>query len=370
MIITTIIIFAIVLGILVFVHELGHFVMAKRAGMKVEEFGFGFPPRMFGIKRGDTVYSVNWIPVGGFVKILGEDGNDPTNPQSFGSKGFWARFATLIAGVTMNVIFAWLIVSIIMAVGAPTVVSGDQDLPSSAKITDVKVVFSGIQEGTPAESAGFKIGDQVISINGEQIDSVEEVQTLTQENVGKETVFVISRGDEQIEKNLTPREAPPEGQGPLGVALDSVARVAYPWYEAPIRGAVATWHLLSGTVSAFIGVLGQWISGESVSDQLSGPVGIAVLTRDVTQLGFVYLLHFTALLSINLAVVNAFPFPALDGGRILFLIVEKIRGKKLPETAEGLVNTLGFALLILLMVFVTVRDFGRFDIIDRLKDLV
>jgi regulator of sigma E protease len=149
-----------------------------------------------------------------------------------------------------------------------------------------------------------------------------------------------------------------------------LAQVSYPWYEVPFRGAAATWNLVVGTITAFASVIGQWLSGQSVSDQLSGPVGIAVLTRDVAQLGFVYLLQFTALLSINLAVVNSVPFPALDGGRILFLIVEKIRGRKLPETAEGIANTIGFALLLLLMVFITVRDIGRFDIIDKLKDII
>jgi regulator of sigma E protease len=353
----------------VFVHELGHFVMAKRAGMKVEEFGFGFPPRMFGVRRGETIYSVNWIPIGGFVKIMGEDGNNPDNPESFGSKGFWARFAVLIAGVTMNVIFAWLVISLTLGLGLPTVITDTQNLSESAKVSNASIVFSGIQDGSPAEAAGLRVADKIIAINGEPVETVEEVQKLTQDNLGKETKLSVTRGKDNFEKVLTPRANPPEGQGPLGVSLDVLAEVSYPWWQVLFRGATATWELLAGTVTAFITVLGQWISGESVSDQLSGPVGIAVLTRDVTQLGFIYLLQFTALLSINLAVVNAFPFPALDGGRIVFLIIEKIRRKKLPETAEGLVNTLGFALLILLMVFVTVRDFGRFEVIDKLKNL-
>ncbi|MBX4187712.1 MAG: RIP metalloprotease RseP [Candidatus Doudnabacteria bacterium] len=370
MILTTILIFIIILGILVFVHELGHFVMAKRSGMKVEEFGFGFPPRIFGIKKGETIYSINWIPVGGFVKIMGEDGNDTVNPQSFASKGFWPRFATLIAGVTMNVIFAWVILSIAMGIGLPTVITESEHIPDSAKINNPSIVFSGVKKDSPADVAGLKVGDKILAVNGEQVDSIEEMQTLTKNRGGQETNFTVSRGNESIDKTLTPRQSPPEGEGPLGVSLDVVAQVAYPWYEVPFRGAVATWNLLFGTISAFVTVIDQWLSGNSVGDQLSGPVGIAVLTRDVAQLGFIYLLQFTALLSINLAVVNAVPFPALDGGRILFLVIEKIRGKKLPETAEGVANTIGFALLILLMVFVTVRDFGRFDVIDKLRNLI
>jgi regulator of sigma E protease len=368
-VVTTILLFLIILGLLVFVHELGHFAMAKRAGMQVEEFGFGFPPRLFGIKRGDTIYSINWIPLGGFVKIAGEDGGQTENPKSFASKGFWPRFAVLIAGVTMNIIFAWLIISIGIGIGLPTVVYEGESLPPSARVSEAKIAFTGIATDSPAALAGFKVGDSVIRVNNEQVDSIEELQQLTKDNSGKEALYVVTRGSDTIEKTLTPRANPPEGEGPLGVSLATVAQVSYPWYEAPFRGFGATFNLTWGTISAFGKIIGQWVSGESVSAELSGPVGIAVLTRDVAQLGFIYLLQFTAVLSVNLAVINAVPFPALDGGRILFLIIEKLRGRKLPETAEQVANTVGFGLLLLLMLFVTVKDFGRFDIIDRIKNI-
>jgi regulator of sigma E protease len=369
-IVTTILLFLIVLGLLVFVHELGHFVMAKRAGMQVEEFGFGFPPRMFGIRRGDTIYSVNWIPLGGFVKIAGEDGGQTENPKSFASKGFWARFAVLIAGVAMNIIFAWLVISVGIGIGLPTIINEGESLPPSARIHAAKIAFTGIAADSPAAVAGFKVGDSVVRVNDEQVDSIEELQKLTKDNAGKEAIYTVSRGNETIEKTLVPRIVPPEGQGPLGVSLATVAQVSYPWYEAPFRALGATFDLTWGTISAFGKIIGQWVSGESVSAELSGPVGIAVLTRDVAQLGFIYLLQFTAVLSVNLAVINAVPFPALDGGRILFLIIEKLRGRKLPETAEQIANTIGFGLLLLLMLFVTVKDFGRFDIIERIKNLI
>lgn len=368
-VITTILLFLIILGLLVFVHELGHFVMAKRAGMQVEEFGFGFPPRLFGVKRGDTIYSINWIPLGGFVKIAGEDGGQVQNPGSFANKGFWARFAVLIAGVTMNIIFAWLIISLGISIGLPTVINEGESLPPSARIRDPRIALTGIAVDSPAAMAGFKVGDSVVRVNNEQVDSIEELQQLTKDNSGKETVYVVTRGNETIEQTLTPRSAPPEGEGPLGVSLATVAQVAYPWYEAPFRALGATFDLTWGTISAFGKIIGQWVSGESVSAELSGPVGIAVLTRDVAQLGFIYLLQFTAVLSVNLAVINAVPFPALDGGRILFLIIEKIRGRKLPEMAEQVANTIGFGLLLLLMLFVTIKDFGRFDIIQRIGNL-
>lgn len=369
MIISTIITFVIILGLLVFVHELGHFVMAKRAGMQVEEFGFGFPPRMFGIKKGETIYSLNWIPIGGFVKIAGEDGGEGQNPRSFANKNAWQRFLVLVAGVTMNVIFAWFLTTIAMSVGIPTFIEDGQELPKSANVDNVSVVFSNIVEDSPAQVAGMKAGDTIVSINGEQIDSREELQQLTKDNAGKDTTFVLKRGDETLEKVVVPRVNPPEGQGPLGVSIDMLAYVSYPWYEVIFRALTHTINMVWFTIKTFAELLGQWLSGQKVSEAISGPVGIAVITRDVAQLGFIYLLQFTALLSINLAVINAVPFPALDGGRILFLAIEKLRGRKLPEKAEQVANTAGFALLILLMIFVTVRDFGRFEIIDKVKNL-
>lgn len=369
MILSTIVIFVIILGLLVFVHELGHFYAAKKSGMRVEEFGFGFPPRMFGIRRGETMYSVNWIPIGGFVKIAGENGENAQDPGSFASKGFWPRFAVLIAGVTMNVLFAWLVVMVAVGIGLPTEIRPDVALPDSARVNEPFVVFNSIADDSPAQAAGFKIGDTIISVNGQEVVTVEEIQAATEGRLGQETTFVIKRGDQHIEQTLIPRTDPPENQGPLGVSLTTVARVTYPWYEVPYRAAVTTYDVLYGTIKAFGTIIGQWVSGGSVDAQLSGPVGIAVLTRDVAQLGFIYLLQFTAVLSINLAVINAAPFPALDGGRILFLIIEKLRGKKLPETAEGIANTVGFGLLILLMIFVTVKDFGRFDVIDKIVNI-
>ncbi len=370
MIISTLITFIIILGVLVFVHELGHFIMAKRAGMHVEEFGFGFPPRLFGIKKGETIYSLNWIPIGGFVKIAGEDGGQSDNPKSFASKGFWARFSTLAAGVTMNVIFAWIISSVVMGLGVPTEVGPGVTLPKSAKASDPTVMLSSINQDSPAAQAGLKPGDVVLKINGETIDSETELQDLTKASAGKDTVFSIKRGDSNFDKVVIPRQSPPEGEGPLGVSIDTVAYVSYPWYEVLWRGAIQTINILWFTISSFWMLIVNWIGGKPVGEAISGPVGIAVITRDVAALGYIYLLQFTALLSINLAVINAVPFPALDGGRLLFLVIEKIRGKKLPEKAEQFANTAGFALLMLLIIFVTIKDFGRFDIIDKVKNLL
>lgn len=369
MILLTILLFIVILGLLVFVHELGHFVMAKRAGMRVEEFGFGFPPRMFGFKRGGTIYSINWIPLGGFVKIFGEDGGDAHDSDSFANKSAVKRFSVLVAGVTMNFVLAGVLMAIGAGMGLPTVVREGQNLSASAKIKDVSVAVIDVAINSPAQQAGLKVGDRIIKIDNEPVSSVEQMQQLTAAKAGSQVAYTIKRGSEEITRNAVPRSMPPKGEGPLGIALATVGRVSYPWYEVLPRGFVLAWQLLVATIGAFWMILSQWISGQSVGVALSGPIGIAVLTRDVAQLGFVYLLQFTAVLSVNLAVINAIPFPALDGGRILFLLIEKIRGKKIPQKAEQLANTVGFALLLLLMLFVTVKDVGRFDLIDRIKGL-
>ncbi len=370
MILLTIVIFIAILGLLVFVHELGHFIMAKRAGMRVDEFGFGFPPRIFGIKRGETLYSVNLIPLGGFVKILGEDGSETADERSFSNKSGWQRFAVLIAGVTMNVILAWVLLSIGLMIGIPTLLSEGEALPKSAHLKDQAVGILQIQEHTPAAEAGLKAGDLILKVNDQPVSTIEQARDLTAQNLGKENIYQIKRGQDVFDKKITPREKPPAGEGPLGVALGSVGLISYPWYMAIYQGLLGTINLLVGTLVAFWGLFVQLFHGESVSGSLSGPVGIAVLTRDVTRLGFAYLIQFTAVLSVNLAIINAIPFPALDGGRILFLIVEKIRRRKLPIQAEQIANTVGFLLLLLLMVAVTVHDFGKFDIIQKIRNLV
>lgn len=361
MILLAIVIFIIILGILVFVHELGHFVMAKRAGMRVDEFGFGFPPRMFGIRRGETIYSINWIPLGGFVKIVGEDGSKSDDPESFGNKSFWRRFLVLIAGVSMNAILAWVLISVGMGLGLPTVLDEGDQLPKSAHIKNQTIGILEVDPKTPAADAGLKPGDSILKINGQPVSSVFDAQNMTLAQAGREAAYTIKRGSEIFDKKIIPRANPPEGEGSLGIALGSIGYVSYPWYEAPFRGALATINLILLTLTAFGGVLAQLFQGHQVTAALAGPVGIAVLTKDVTALGFIYLVQFTAVLSVNLAIINAVPFPALDGGRVLFLIIEKIRRRKLPILAEQWANTIGFILLLLLMALVTVKDVGHYS---------
>lgn len=331
----TAIIFIIVLSVIIFVHELGHFVMAKRAGMKVEEFGFGFPPRIWGYKPKDseTVYSINWIPFGGFVKILGEDGNSDDN-RSFTAKNFWPRFKVIVAGVAMNFIFAVGLFIIINLIGS-----------------EAKILITNVAPNSPAQQAGIKVGDVVLGFA-----DVDEVQKYIGEHKEQEIILQMSRRTIKI----TPRENPPPGEGAIGIALAQTEAVSYPWYEAIWRGIADAGTAFWSIVVGFITLIKHIITTGKAGVELAGPVGIAVISGQAARLGFIYLAQFVAFISLNLAVINIVPFPALDGGRLLFLVIEKIKGSPLPRKLEGAMNMVGFALLLLLMFYITAKDVLKF----------
>lgn len=352
---TTLIIFILIIGLLIFVHEFGHFISAKKAGLLVEEFGFGFPPRLFGIKRGETVYSINLIPLGGFVKILGENGEDKDNPKSFASKPVWVRAVILTAGVAMNFLLTVLLLSIGFKIGLPQVIDSQ-----GGEVREEKIQVAFVNKNSPAQEIGINIGDEILEINGQPEDTPEKVQKIIKENRGQEIVLEIKRGDKVMEKRVTPRENPPEDEGPLGIAIVKTGIVAYPWYTAIWKGVVSTFSLTLAIIFAFYTIIKNLILGLPTMAEFAGPVGIAVMTGRVAKMGFSYLLQFVALLSINLAIINILPFPALDGGRLFFLVIEKIRNKKVSQKVENFVHMIGFALLIGLMIFVTFRDVARF----------
>ena len=365
MILLAVVIFIFILGLLVFVHELGHFVMAKRAGMKVEEFGFGFPPRMFGIQRGETVYSINWIPLGGFVKILGEEGASD-DPRSFANGSFGNRLVVLLAGVTMNFILGWFLLFLGFAVvGTPMEIAGGVDI-GNARLSEEKITIIAVESGSPAEHAGFKHGDVVLSVDGKKFSDISEMIVYTKSHTGQKVTYELKRGDQVLYRDVNPRENPPEGSGPVGFAPAKIANATYPLPEALELSARSFVSKTLGIFAAFGRLFQKLFSTGQVIEGLSGPVGIAVLTQDFFRLGLVYLVQFAAILSINLAIINAVPFPALDGGRVLFLVIEKIRGQK-SKKVEQLANAVGFILLILLMALVTFRDIGKFS--DEFKRL-
>lgn len=360
MILLTILVFILILGLLIFVHELGHFVMAKRAGMRVEEFGFGFPPRIFSIRRGETRYSINWIPLGGFVKITGEDGGQTADPKAFGNQSFGARFGTLVAGVSMNFLLGWFLLFLgFWVIGTPTEITEGIDF-SRAQVSNPQISIVAVQKDTPAEAAGFKPGDLILSIDGRKFEDIGEMIEYSKSRAGVDVRYELKRGKEIFYRVAVPRQNPPLGSGPVGFAPAKVAIVKYPVTQALSFSASLFVSRSFDILRAFGGLIKNLFIHGRLIEGLSGPVGIAVLTRDFTILGFVYLVQLTATLSINLGVINAFPFPALDGGRVLFLVVEKIRGTKSVKW-ERIANAIGFALLIILMVAVTFRDVNRFS---------
>lgn len=383
----TIIVFILILGVLIFVHEMGHFLVAIRNGIKADEFGFGFPPRIFGlvkdeksgkykfilgskdIKSKNTVYSLNWIPLGGFVKIKGESGEGKSESDSFAGKSAWIRTKVLAAGVIMNFFLAWVLLSITLMIGAP------QAIDDSENIKDAKVQISQVVPGAPAEEMGLKMGDEIYAAGAigqkvwSEIKTTEAVQVLADKNKGKEIILKIKRGQETLELKGTPRMEYPENQGPLGISLSRTAIISYPWYESIWMGLAAVFNLTLAIFAAIFGIFKSLFLGGGVPVDVAGPVGIAILTKQVTALGLVYVLQFTAILSINLGIINGLPFPALDGGRILFILIEKIKGSRVSQKAEQITHTVGFFLLIALMVLVTFRDFVRFEIIDKMKGL-
>jgi len=357
----TAIILIVVLSLLVFVHEFGHFITAKLAGAKVEEFGFGFPPRLAGFKRGGTVYSINWVPLGGFVKIKGESGEDSHDRDSFANKSLLARGVIICAGVVMNLVLAWFVLSAGYLIGLPQIV---EDLPAQAQVSDRKLQVYSVLKDSPAFGADLQTGDAIIAVDGRTMADYEEFRQYTGTREGRPIVLDISRDGSAMRKTVTPRFMTESGRSGVGIAVVETGLVSYPWYLAPVQGAVATWFFLREIVGAFYGLLRDLFTVQRVTVEFSGPVGIAIITAEVVRMGFRHLLQFTALLSVNLAVINILPFPALDGGRLLFLVIERLRRRAVSARIEALVHNFGFVFLMLLVLVITYRDMVKFG--DRI----
>jgi regulator of sigma E protease len=372
----TIITFVLVLSLLVFVHELGHFWVARRFGVKAEEFGFGFPPRIFGFyksKEGkwkkvsgskevvdaqDTIYSINWIPLGGFVKIKGEDGESTKDPDSFASKKIWQRAAILLAGVTMNIVLAGVLIIFGFMLGLPQTLDG---VGKNAIVSDQQIQIVNINKDSPAEKAGLEIGDVIVSIDDKGFNDGEGLQKYVSEHSNETLAYAIKRGDEELKLDIETNYAHNDSIKGIGISITDTGIVRYPFFTAIWEGIKATAYLFWAIVSAFYFLLKGLVMGQGMSAEVAGPVGIATLTGQVARLGFVYLLQFTAMLSINLAIINAFPFPALDGGRLLFLLIEKIKGSPVKQEFEAIVHNVGFIILMLFVLVVTYKDIAKYS---------
>lgn len=522
----SIIAFFVIFSLLVLIHEWGHFSAARRAGVKVEEFGFGLPPRIWGKKKGETLYSINWIPFGGFVKLFGEDAHDPKilkNKRSFASKSPWVRMKIIVAGVVMNLLLAFVLLTAGFTFGIqPLIVDSDgvlQGIREDVIHLETGVVVKSVEDDSPAFLNGLREGDRILSVNGAEIDSVNsEIEggaaevlrdgqlrkinipnmdnvvfydllplprlrianvkensasadaglksgdtiksingfeifynedyrdvinatsvyeyevlrgteifvttvnvptgtqviasnvladspaenggmldgdlilsvngqrvsdpmgfiEITSANAGKELQYEIARdGGEIVNLNITPSE-----DGTIGIILGEfypynnnelslysdvqvnsvlkIDNVRYPIWQAPIKAIEDIGRISLLTVDMLGNVVGSLVTSFSVPDGVAGPVGIAQLTFDFVQEGLLSLVRFTALLSLSLAVLNIFPFPALDGGRALFIIIEVVRGKRLSPRVEAMIHAIGFLLLMLLIFVITYNDILRF----------
>lgn len=350
--ILNIIIFIAILIALVLVHEWGHFIAARRAGMRVDEFGFGFPPRLFSMRRQGTVFSFNALPIGGFVKIFGENANALKEPGSFASKSAGARAAVLAAGVVMNFIFA----VIIFAIGYGVVGMPEQISDKEAQTRGIPVQILAVTPKSPAASADLRLGDSIIALDNKALQGVDDVQKYIESHRGSSILFEIKRGHEIITKEVQVRDKVPTGEGPTGIALGYTALTTFPWYQAIWEGGRLAFSILAFIfISIFELVRGLFIAGGPHAD-FAGPVGIATLTFQLKALGLPYLLRFIGLLSVNLAVINILPLPALDGGRLLFLIIGKFKGRPVSQRLEQTIHAIGFAFLILLIVAITAHD--------------
>ncbi len=343
---------------LMILHEFGHFILAKKFGVKVEEFGIGLPPRIFGKKIGETIYSLNLIPFGAFVKLYGEEGG-VESVHSFSGKPIWQRVLIILGGVVSFWLIGVVLLSVIFATGVPKVI--DDEVNSA--LINPKVQIVAIAPNSPAQKAELKVGDVIrkLEISDEQVEigKVKEVQEFTGLHKGEELTLIIKRGKEIKEVSLIPRVSPPGGEGPIGISLVRTIIVNYPWWLAPVKGVEATFYTTVSIIKALALAISNAVQGLPTGAQFVGPVGIASLIGQYARMGVNYFLQFIALISIYLAILNILPIPALDGGKLLFLGIEKIKGSPINRKIEQNINAIFFTFLIVLMLLVTIKDIIR-----------
>lgn len=365
--------------VLVLVHEFGHFFTAKSFGIRVDEFGFGFPPKLFSFKKGETEYSINALPFGGFVKIFGENVDDADLAEvnaldkkdtlekkeisrSLISKPRYQQALVMFAGIFANFVLAWILFSFGFITGLPTSVSSES---KGYALEDINLVVVSVQEGSPAEISGLISGDKIISVNSGE-DVLSDINTESFKS------FILNHPNQEIDigylrgkdKNINTTSVIPKtenaGEKPMiGISMDQIGKAKLPFLKAFGEGLRLDWTVTKGTVVGLYTLIADGVRGKGDMSSVSGPVGMVGIVGDAYKFGFAYLLSFAALISVNLAVVNFIPFPALDGGRLLFLLIEKIKGSPMNPKIANTMNAIGFAILIILMLLVTFSDITK-----------
>ena len=350
---TTAIVFLIILSLLVFVHELGHFVVARLIGVKVEEFGFGLPPRIFGRKIKGTIYSFNWLPIGGFVRLAGEDDGE-AREHAKGKQNveqyFWARTkkeraAILLAGVAMNFLLAVVLTTYLLVQGVP--------VPSG------RVHIEKVLAGSPAESIGLKAQDSIVAIGGKMLTTPKELIEETKTHLGEQITLTILRDGKELSMTLTPRKDYPKGEGPMGVAISDLEIKKYPLSTAPIEATKINLSRAKEMVTGIGQIITRLVTLKPLGADVAGPIGIAQVTGQAVKFGLSAVLEFMSILSLNLAVLNVLPIPALDGGRLLFVFAEKILGRKVAPAFERSTHQIGMIILFILILLVSINDILR-----------
>lgn len=351
---TTLIFVLVSISILILIHEWGHFYSARKLGVRVEEFGFGFPPKLFSRVKNGVRYSINILPFGGFVKIFGEHGEGEGEKESFISRSIFHRFIILSAGVGMNLALAWALFSAGSAIGVPKLAEEGDGAPVS---------IIGVIPGSPADEAGLAIGDVIRELRSggvsSTITSEDGVSAFVDTYRGKEMAVIVERKGEIREIRAYPRKEPPEGEGPLGIALARLAVKRTPLFLAPFEGLKFLVRSIGMILYGLWSLIAEVVTEGRIASEVAGPVGIFFLVDDSRSLGLAYFLQFIGILSVNLAILNFLPIPALDGGRVLFLAIEKIKGTRVNPKTENIVHTIGFLFLIFLMAVITYKDIVR-----------
>ncbi len=357
----TILLFLLILAILIFVHELGHFLVAKWSGIRVDEFAIGFPPRLLSFTKGETKYTINLIPFGGFVKIFGENPDEesiagPDKSRSFVHKPKSIQALVLVAGVTFNMIFAWILISLAMVIGMQL----PQGFVQNSAVKSHQILIVEVTKDSPAYNAGLKEEDTILEISrGMEVlrpTAIKEIQDFIGSSKDTSLSIIYLRNNATSSATFTPVFDEASGKARAGIAMYEFSEVKIPLWKAPWEGLKETISKTKEITVSIFGFFGNVFIGKGQFAEVSGPVGIARMVGDTSRLGFAYLLLFTALISINLAVINLIPFPALDGGRLLFVLIEKIKGSPLNPKFANISNALGFLILITLMVIVTYHD--------------